>query len=65
MDEQEVFLIPKHKAGGGYVHLLGPGPEIAALCGLSSTDFKPSIKPDRVAFCPECRKLLRQMIRQC
>lgn len=53
MDEQE-FLIPKHKAGGGSVHLLMPGAEIAALCGLSSTEFKPSIEPDRVVFCPKC-----------
>ncbi|MCY4630391.1 MAG: hypothetical protein OXE75_05830 [bacterium] len=62
-EQQLVFLIPKHKAGGGYVHLRKPGSETDAICGLSSPDFMPSVEPDRVAFCPKCRELLWQMIR--
>ena len=63
MNEQLVFLIPKHKGEERYVHLRMPGSATDAICGLSSPDFMPSVEPDRVAFCAKCRELLWQMIR--
>ena len=62
MKEREVFLIPKYKGQGGNVHVIGPGTGAPALCGLQSSEFKPSNELDRVGFCPTCLKELRCII---